>query len=148
MEDDDGFVRDISDDEIEQKFQNADKQYIKPTKARPETAGIRTQLKLPIYSDFSKYVSTNNIDRETFCSSINIYITPEEMQDYFSKVGFKATSEDVRSIFIDNKCEKEGYLAMELFYSKLTCWTNHKKPTYDVEGLRSQADKVIALLVI
>jgi hypothetical protein len=121
-----------------------DQEYQKNPKFRPETAGapIAYTKKPALYSEFSKFVEANGVERENFCPSINIYINSKELLECFTKVGYKTTPEEVQSIFVDNKCENSEYLSMDIFYSKLTCWANTKKYNYDIIELQAQADKV------
>ena len=145
---DDGFVKNISDEEIDKKFEKVDQEYQKNPKYRPETAGVPASYsKKPLlYNEFSKFVEVNHIDREAFCPTMNIFTNPKELLECFNKVGFKTTPEEVFSIFVDNKCEKTEYLSMDIFYAKLTCWGDAKKYNYDVNGLQRQADNVIRII--
>lgn len=64
----------------------------------------------------------NNIDRDEFCRPIHIFITQEELFEFFKTVNFSVTKDEVFLIFKDHNAHKTGYLPMDEFYHKLRCW--------------------------
>jgi len=91
---------------------------------------INVPYEQTVYGRFSKFVNDNKIERDEFCRPIHIFITQEELQEFFQTVAFPVSKDEVFLIFKDHNAHKTGYLPMEEFYSKLRCWKNYKPKDY------------------
>ena len=65
------------------------------------------------------------IERDDFCRSVNIFITMEDLEEYAKNIGFTISKEEIYQVFKDFNAHKSGYLPMEDFYKKLTCWRDY-----------------------
>ncbi len=71
------------------------------------------------------------LDRDEFCRPIHIFITQEELYEFFKAVEFSVTKDEIFLIFKDHNAHKTGYLPMEEFYQKLSCWKNYQAKKED-----------------
>jgi Ca2+-binding EF-hand superfamily protein len=81
------------------------------------------------------------LERDDFCRAVHIYLTPEEFDQCFKTVGFQVSFDDITAIFNDHKAVQTGYLPMDEFYMKLSCWEDYdSKKEQDLRDLRDEAN--------
>ncbi len=94
-----------------------------------------------VYGRFTHHVLQTKLERDDFCRPIHIYITMEELQDFFSAVNFPISKDEVFLIFKDHNAHKTGYLPMDEFYKRLRCWQNYQPKDYT--AIEEEANKLL-----
>lgn len=97
-----------------------------------------------MYQKFSNFVKEHRIERDDFCRAIHFVLPMDEFQDCFKQISFPVTNEDIYQIFREHNAHKSGYLPMEEFYAKLSCWRDYQsKKDAELREIRDSANKVL-----